>query len=87
MRAHDSEGDGMSVESDAVEFLQGWVSGYLAHGGDLTDEGLSEKAVVAYERRLHPPDFPEPVRILLDDAIAAAQDVAQRSVSVREPRP
>jgi hypothetical protein len=68
-----------TIEVTARDFLSGWVVGYLEAGGSLTDGGLAERAVKAYERRLHPPDMPEPFAIRLEAAIAAAQDVAQRS--------
>lgn len=59
------------IKHDATEFINGWISGYLAHGGSLSDPDLTDKVMAAYERRIHPPEMPEPVRIKLDEAIRA----------------
>lgn len=67
----------MTVHDKATEFINGWVSGYLAHGGSPTDEGLAEKALKAYERRLHP--LPAPVRIRLVDAAIDAAKKAEKA--------
>jgi hypothetical protein len=69
-------------EQSAIDFVNGWVVGYMEAGGSLTDDGLADKAVRAYERRLQPADLPDPVAIRLQAAIDAAQDVAQRSEPV-----